>query len=350
MHTSFSLNGNSNPVFIKLIIALLGVIILFILNISFGNVFIDPFEALRSAIGLRVDNDSLHVIVNEYRMPQAITAFIAGSGLSIAGLIIQTLFKNPLSGPSVLGISSGASLGVAIVLLFFGSLDVFNPFTNISSSLLIVLAALIGSGIILFVILFFSKFLKSNISLLIIGLMFGYLTSSVVGILNLFSSANNVKSFVVWGLGSFSGVNWDSLPFFSIVWLLGVFLSFLVIKPLNSFLLGERYAINLGVSISRNRFYFIFISSFLTAIITAYCGPIAFIGLAVPHLARSLFRTYDHQILIPAVILIGGFIALFCNLISRLPGSDYVLPINSITSFVGAPIVIWFIIRRGSKL
>lgn len=340
-------NSRMLRIWFQIILLVFGTFFFFGLNISFGTVWVPFYEILSLLGGAENVNRSWEIIIVNYRLPQALTAFFAGGGLAFAGLLMQTLFRNPLAGPSVLGISSGSSLGVAIlVLLFGGTIGSFGLAYNIAVSF----AALAGASIVLVAILALSRLIKSNVSLLIAGIMIGYLTSSVVGILNVFSEAQNIKSFMLWGLGSFSEVGWDNIPLFISFVLIGLISGLFISKPLNAILLGEHYAFYLGVNLETYRIIIILISGFLTAIVTAWCGPIAFIGLASPHLARAIFKTSDHKVLLPGVFLIGGLICLVCNLIARLPGSDSVLPINTITSAFGAPIVIWYIARNNIRM
>ncbi|MFA8450915.1 MAG: iron chelate uptake ABC transporter family permease subunit [Bacteroidales bacterium] len=344
-NTSSFLRRRKIRIWFRFVFIFIGIIFFFVLNISLGSVLIPPQGVLNSLLGFETASSSWPIIVLNYRLPQAITAFLSGSCLALAGLMMQTLFRNPLAGPSILGVSSGASLGVALLILFSGV-----GISGLAFNVALSFSALIGAGVVLIIILLLARIIKNNIVLLIAGIMIGYLTSSIVGILNVFSSAEDVKTFMLWGLGSFSEVGWKDMPVFSLSCVIGAVASVFVIKPLNAFLIGEEYARNLGVSLSVFRVIVIVIAGFLTAIITAWCGPIAFIGLAVPHLGRVFFKNADHKILLPGVFLLGGLIALICNLIARLPGSDGILPINTITSAFGAPVVLWFLIRRNVKM
>jgi len=270
---------------------------------------------------------------------------MVGASLSVSGLLMQTLFRNPLAGPGILGVSSGASLGVAVFTLLGGfGLNSVIGFLFVEMNLLV--AASIGSFLTLGLVLLFSNHIKNNVSLLIIGLMIGYLASSLIGFLQFISNQQQIHTFVLWGLGSFSTVSSKQIPILGFLSLLGIALSFLFIKPLNLLLLGENYASSLGINVKRTRFYLILIAGILTAVSTAYAGPIAFIGLAVPHLSRMLFKESDHKILLPGIVLVGIAIALSCNLISRLPGLDHAIPINTVTSMFGAPLVVYFIIKN----
>jgi iron complex transport system permease protein len=285
-----------------------------------------------------------HIII-ESRIPQTVTAILAGSALALAGLQMQTLFRNPLAGPSILGISSGASLGVALLTLGSGLGAGFlgSSFLN---ELSLNLAAFVGAFFILFIVLMAAKKVKNNASLLIIGIMVGYAVSSIIGLLNFVGQQGEVHAFVIWGLGSFANVQNSQLLLFTSLVIPALFLSILLMKPMNAMLLGEAYAQNLGVNLKQVRWQLILLSGYLTAIITAYAGPIAFIGLATPHLARLLFKSSDHKRLIPAVLMLGIVVSLSCNLVARLPLFEDVLPINVITSLFGAPLVIYLIIKR----
>ena len=336
-----------NKINISILISLIFVgILLFILNLFVGSVSI-PFSDLFNVLFGKELNPTVATIVLEYRFPQAVTALFAGAALSVAGLLMQTLFRNPLADPSMLGISSGAGLGVAITILFTGILGNTALSTmGIWSNLGISIAAFAGATMVLMLILSFSSRVKNMTTLIIIGLMISYLAGSLTDIMKFFSMKEDIHAFVIWGMGSFSAVGSSKLMFFSISIALGLFASLFMSKNLNIILLGDFYAENLGLNIRRNSLFIIFISGYLTAIVTAYCGPIAFLGLAIPHLARFIFKTSDHKILIPTVMLIGMIISLLCNLIARMPGFEGNLPINAVTAFIGAPIVIWVILRK----
>ena len=333
-----------NSVIIPFIILIVGMV-LFALNLLLGSVSI-PFQDFCQAV-FRSEDNTYRSIIMEYRMPQAITALLAGIGLSVSGLLMQTLFRNPLADPSILGISSGASLGVALVVLLAGSFSgIALSQSALWSTLGVSLAAFAGAFLVLLLILALSAKLRNMVSLILVGIMIAYIAGSITDVLKFFSQKEDVHAFVIWGLGSFSSVSKAQLPFLSITVIVGAILAFLLSKSLNLMLLGERYAENLGVNIRRCSMMTILVSGFLTAIITAFCGPIAFLGLAVPHLARFLFKSSNHFVLVPATALIGMDLALFCNLISRLPGFDGSLPINSVTALIGAPIVLWVIFSR----
>lgn len=320
-------------------------ILLFALNLRYGSVAIPWKEFWNALFG--GDTSTYRSIIVEYRLPQAITALLAGIGLSVSGLLMQTLFRNPLADPSLLGISSGSSLGVAFVVLLAGSFGGISVSTiSLWSTFGVTIAAFLGAFAVLLLILALSSRLKSMVSLVLVGIMIAYIAGSVTDILKFFSQKEGLHSFVIWGLGSFSNVSMAQMPFFAIAVAIGTIASFLLFKTLNLLLLGEHYAENLGVNIKRSSMLIILVSGFLTALITAFCGPIAFLGLAVPHIARFLFRSSDHKLLIPATAFLGMDLALFCNLIARLPSFEGNLPINSVTALIGAPIVLWVIFHR----
>lgn len=329
-------------------IVLLG-IVLFLMNLFVGSVTI-PFDDILDVLLKESDDSKLITIILNYRMPQAVTAMLAGAGLAVSGLLMQTLFRNPLADPSMLGISSGASLGVGIVILLTGAISgtavsSFGWWSTIGVSL----AAFIGAVAVLFLILAFNSRTKNMATLIIIGLMIAYVASSITDILKFFSQKEDIHAFVIWGMGSFSAVGTSKLGILSVSVLIGLVASVFLSKNLNVLLLGEMYAENLGLNIKRNSLIIILISGYLTAIVTAYCGPIAFVGLAVPHITRFLFKSSDHRLLIPMTMLIGMNLTLFCNVIARIPGFDGNLPINAVTAFIGAPVVI-AVILKGNKV
>lgn len=332
---------------LRLIIALFGLnMILFFANLVFGSIPIPFSEILETLVSPTAETESIsRLIILTSRLPQAITALLTGAALSVAGLLMQTLFRNPLAGPGILGISAGASMGVAILTLLGGasSLVLISSYLQQFS---IVIAAFAGAFSTLGLVLLFARFVKSNVSLLIIGLMIGYAVSSFIGFLQFISQEQQVHSFVIWGLGSFSQVSMHQMTLFAGLILSGIIASFFFVKPLNLMLLGEHYATNLGVNVKKLRVSLIVIAGLLTAVATAYTGPIAFIGLAVPHLSRMIFKTSEHKILLPGIILTGMAIALGCNLIARLPSLEQAIPINTVTSLFGAPLVIWFLIKN----
>lgn len=319
-------------------------LLLFVMNLCFGSVSIPMKEIWAAAFC--GEEATYRAIVLDYRLPQAITALLAGIGLSVSGLLMQTLFRNPLADPSLLGISSGSSLGVALVVLLGTATGLSVSTLSLWSTFGVTVAAFVGAFAVLLLILALSSRLRSMVSLVLVGIMIAYIAGSVTDILKFFSQKEGLHSFVIWGMGSFSNVSKAQLPFFAIAVLAGAIGSFMLFKTLNLLLLGERYAENLGVNIKRSSMLIILASGFLTALITAFCGPIAFLGLAVPHIARFLFKSSDHKLLIPATAFIGMDLALFCNLIARLPYFENNLPINSVTALIGAPIVLWVIFHR----
>lgn len=315
------------------------------INISFGSVFI-PFRDIFSVLlGDESIKDSWRIIILDFRIPKAITAILVGSGLSISGLLMQTLFRNPLAGPFVLGISSGASLGVAILILGAGFLGGVLGDVTISSWSLAVAASL-GSAMVLFAVILAANKVRNTMSILIIGLMFGSLSAAFISVLSYFSEASKIQQYIFWGFGSLGNLSWEELIVFTIIFTIGIIGILRVIKPLNGLLLGENYAKSLGINIKLSRNIILIITSLLTGVITAFAGPIAFIGLAVPHITKLVFKTSNHKILIPAVAIVGAIILLVCDLIAQLPTSEFTLPINAITSLFGAPIVIWLLIRK----
>ena len=324
-------------------------IVLFALNLLIGSVNI-PWSDFVKAV-FHGEATTYRAIILDYRLPQSITALLAGIGLSVSGLLMQTLFRNPLADPSILGISSGAGLGVALAVLLTGSLSGMSlAHFGFWSTIGISTAAFVGAFLVLLLILALSYKLKNMVSLILVGIMVAYIAGSVTDMLKFFSQKEDVHTFVIWGMGSFSSVGKAQLPYLAVSVLLGIVGAFLLSKVLNLLLLGERYAENLGVNIKRSSMLTILVSGFLTAIVTAFCGPIAFLGLAVPHIARFLFKSSNHKILVPATAFIGMDLALFCNLIARLPGFDGNLPINSVTALIGAPIVLWVIFHRQKAL
>lgn len=320
-------------------------IVFFVLNISLGSVSI-PFEdILKSLSGGIASKESWQTIILNFRLPKAITAILVGSGLSICGLLMQTLFRNPLAGPFVLGISSGASLGVALLILgssIFGGVFLSIAFSNWA----LAIAASLGAFLVLSSVIIAANRVRNTMSILIIGLMFGSLTSAVISVLAYFSEAEQIQQYMFWSFGSLGNLTWSELSVFGIIYILGLFGTFSVIKPLNSFLLGENYAKSLGINIKKSRNIILLITSLLTGVITAFSGPIAFVGLAVPHIAKMLFSTSNHKILLPASAIIGAIVLLICDVIAQLPTSEFTLPINAITSLFGAPVVIWLLIRK----
>ena len=319
--------------------------VLFASNLLLGSVSIPAEHIVRILLGDTSEKASWRYIILESRLPQAITAMFCGASLAVSGLMLQTIFRNPLAGPSVFGINSGAGLGVALVMLFLGGgLSVGS--LQFSGFAAVLIAAFFGALAVMAVIFFFSTLVRSHVMLLIIGIMIGYISNSAISLLNFFATDEGVKSYMVWGMGSFGGVSMANMPVFASVTLLGLFGALLLIKPLNALLLGDRYAENLGVNILRVRNWLLIVTGLLTAVTTAFCGPVAFIGLAVPHIARLLLTTDNHRVLLPATILCGAVVALICNLICFLPGESGVIPLNAVTPLIGAPVIIYVIARK----
>ena len=328
------------PVAFYMLLIMASIFLFFFLNLVLGSVSI-PLRAVWNILwGTGNESVIWQNIIWKSRVPQALTALVAGAGLSVSGLQMQTVFRNPLAGPSVLGISSGASMGVAFVVLLSGSLGgVALSKLGFMGEIALTIAAIAGSLSIMALIVFVSQKVRGNVTLLIIGVMIGYIANAVIGVLKFFSVEEDIRAYVIWGLGSFARVSGDQMTLFICIMVVLLPLSFLLVKTLNLLLLGDAYARNLGVNIKRARLLVITCSGVLVAIVTAYCGPIIFLGLAVPHLCRGMFRTSDHRILMPASLLAGASLALVCNLIARMPGFEGALPVNSVTALVGAPVV-----------
>lgn len=338
---NFSFKNKSKNISILLS---LSIFILFLSNIFFGSVSIPIQETWNILMG-KADADSpWRYIIIESRLPQALTALLAGAGLAISGLMLQTAFDNPLAGPSILGITSGASLGVAIVMMSMGGMVTAGTLT-IGGYMATILSAFIGSIFIMGLLLLFSNILKNNLLLLITGIMLGYITTSVISLLNYTTTEQGLQSYTLWGLGNFNGVSWEKMPFFCITMVLGIGTALSLIKPLNALLLGNQYAENLGVNLKRVRNLLLFSTGLLCAIVTAFCGPISFIGLAVPHIARLMLHSNNHRSLMPITLLYGSAIALFCNLLCTLP-KELVIPLNAVTPIIGAPVIIYVICSK----
>ena len=325
---------------------LVTIVVLAIINLFVGSVKIPVADICRILMG-----DESHEIwtniIWKSRLPQVLTAIAAGAGLAVSGLQMQTVFRNPLAGPSVLGISNGSALGVAFVILLSGKIGgVALSRLGYIGDAAISIAAIVGALAVMLLIVWIAQKVKGNVTLLIIGVMIGYLANAIIGVLKFLAPEEDVKSFVVWGLGSFSRVSGDEMILFVILMCVLIPLSFLLVKPMNILLLGDRYASNLGLNVQRARMLVIVSSGVLVAIVTAYCGPIMFIGLAVPHLARAIFRSSDHRVLMPATALCGAVLALVCNFIARMPGFEGALPVNSVTALVGAPVIASVLFRR----
>ena len=311
-------------------------VLLFLLNLVTGSVRIPITDALQILFGKLSTQQSWNHIVLESRLPQAVTALLGGAALAVSGLQLQTLFSNPLAGPSILGISDGANLGVALAMLYIST----------TSYITTIFAAFVGAAVILAIIIWFSHKVRNNVMLLIIGIMVGYLASSLISILNFNASADKVHQYVMWGMGDFGSVSMDKLPWFVSFTAAGLIGALLLVKPLNALLLGDSYASNLGINVRRSRLAILLTTGILTATVTAFCGPISFIGLAVPHIARLSLGSSDHRHLLPVTILIGSSIALLCNMFANISTTGGALPLNALTSIVGAPVIIYVIMNR----
>ena len=328
----------------KFILLGFSLVVFFVLDLVIGSVKI-PFEEFINIFTGEEVKASWQYIILDFRLPKAITAILAGASLSVAGLLMQTLFRNPLAGPFVLGVSSGASLGVALYIMGGSFLMSSMAISSISNTGIII-SAVLGALAVMFLVITAGLKLKNNLTLLIVGIMFGSLTSAVVSILQYFSTAENVQRFVVWTMGSLSAVSMEDIAYIAPLIIIALIACIALQKPLNTLLLGENYAKSLGTDITKIRLFLIVITGILAGIITAYTGPIAFIGIAIPHLARNLFKTSNHSVLIPSVILIGSVFMLACDIFSQMPGNSSTLPINSVSAIFGAPVVIWIIMKR----
>ena len=330
-----------------ILLLLTAIILMVVVNLLVGSVSLPVADVVGALLGDDTVNEISRNIVIQSRLPQALTAIVAGAGLAVSGLQMQTVFRNPLAGPSVLGISNGSALGVAFVVLLSGRVGgvALSRLGYLGEAAMSV-AAIAGALLVLALIVWIARRVKGNVTLLIIGVMIGYMANAIIGVLKFLSPEEDVKAFVVWGLGSFSRVSGDEMLLFVVIMCVLLPVSMLMVKWMNVMLLGDRYATSLGLNIGRARLWVITCSGVLVAIVTAYCGPIMFIGMAVPHLARALFRTSDHRILMPATALCGALLALVCNLIARMPGFEGALPVNSVTALVGAPIIAMVLFRR----
>lgn len=322
-------------------------ILLFMLNITIGSVNI-PLKAIWHILcGSTDEKATWQYIILQSRIPAAITALLCGASLAVSGLMLQTSFNNPLAGPSIFGISSGASLGVAIVMLLFnGSLS--TDILTLNGFIAVISGALCGSATVIIILLLLSKKIRNNVALLIVGIMVGYLSSAAISIMNFFASEQGISSYVMWGMGSFNNVSIEHLPAFTTATTLCIALSLLLVKPLNALLLGDRYAANLGINAQRTRTLLLLLTGIQTAVTTAYCGPVAFIGLAVPHIARLLLHTDSQSSLMPCTIITGGLVALLCNLLSTTPATGSIIPLNAITPIIGAPVIIYIVVKQRS--
>jgi len=345
----FHLQFKNHRTKIAFILAILGVTLAlaFLVSIWIGSVPIPFRDVWRIITGGQPQKESWLKIILDFRLPKSITALLVGAALSVSGLQMQTLFRNPLADPYTLGINSGASLGVALVILGFGSAgSVLLAGLGLVGDLSLALAASMGAGIVLILVLIIGQRVRSPITLLILGLMFGYAASALVSLLIYFSLPERIQTYTTWSYGSFSGVTWSQLWIMIPMIIFGLSMAFLLPKSLNALLLGEDYARSMGLNLKRTRFFILLGASILAGAVTAFCGPIGFIGVAVPHLARTILNTSDHKVLLPAVTLLGGIVALIADVIAQMPGSQYVLPINVITALFGAPFIIWIIIQQ----
>lgn len=315
-------------------------------NLLIGSVNIPVADVLRILAGNSADNEIWTNIIFKSRLPQTVIAVMAGAGLAVNGLLMQTVFRNPLADPSVLGVSSGASLGVACVVLMSGIWGQALSRLGYIGDVAVTIAAIAGAMAVMALIVFISGRVRGNVTLLIIGVMIGYVANAVIGVMKFFSVEEDIRAYVIWGLGSFSRVSGDQVQVFAAMMCVLLPLSMLLVKTLNLMLLGQSYARNLGLDVKRSRLLVISTAGILTAVVTAYCGPVMFLGLAVPHLCRGMFSTSDHKVLMPATMLCGAALALCCNIIARMPGFEGVLPVNSVTALVGAPVVISVLYRR----
>lgn len=321
------------------------VVLLAVANLLWGSVSIPMSDVVGALTAGSVSSEGTRFIVVESRLPQMITALLCGPALAVSGLLLQTAFSNPLAGPSILGINSGASLGVALVMLGGGGSVISGAF-SVSGFVVVIAGAFCGALLVMGLLLALSTVIRNHLMLLIAGIMLGYVTSSAISLLNFFSTAEGVHSYMIWGLGNFGGVSLSQLPWFAGCCIVGLVIALLLTKPLNALLLGPRYAENLGFSIRRVRHWLLLATGLLTAVTTAFCGPVAFIGLAVPHMARLLLGTSNHNHLLPATMLLGSAVALVCNLACVLPSEGGILPLNAVTPVIGAPVIIYVLIHQ----
>lgn len=322
----------------------LSIVALFTANLLWGAVKIPVADVFQILAGGEARRASWEFIIVQSRLPAALTALLAGAALSVSGLMLQTAFRNPLADPFVFGVNSGAGLGVALVMLAFGGTIVAGAF-SLYGFIAVMVGAFVGAMAVMGVVFLFSTMVKNGVMLLIVGIMTGYLASSAISILNFFATEEGVRSYMLWGMGNFGGVSLGQMPMFATVVVVGLAASLALVKPLNALLLGERYARNLGVSVRGVRRWLLVVTGLLAAVVTAYCGPVSFIGLAVPHAARLLLRTDDHRLLLPATILCGSAVALLCNALCTLPGELGTIPLGAVTPLIGAPVVIYIIVR-----
>lgn len=340
-----SLNLGMNPLLLSSLVLIL--LLVFLLSLALGSVNIPLDQIVRVLLGGEADKRAWADIILKFRLPKALTAALAGAALGISGLMMQTFFRNPLADSFILGVNSGASLGVSLVVLASGTVGTtLIAGIGLSGDLALAAAASVGAGITLLVVLFIARRIHSPMTLLVLGLMFGYLTSALVSLMLYFAVPERTKVFINWSFGSFGGVTWGQMPIFAPAVLVGLALAFVMAKSLNALLLGETYARSMGLNVWRARLGIITATALLAGAVTAFCGPIAFIGVAVPHLCRSLFRASDHRVLVPSTLVMGAIVAQVAALLAQMPGSDLILPLNAVTSLIGAPVVIWVILRQ----
>ena len=326
----------------SIILLALVLLTLFLANIAMGSVSISISEIITALFG-KGENSTFDQIIWQFRIPKAVTCILAGATLSLSGLLMQTLFRNPLAGPDVLGLSSGASLMVAIVILAGQSASLFFIATNAWA---VAIAASVGAALVFLFVMALSNYIKDNASLLIVGLMIGATTASIVGVLQYVSRAEDLQAFMIWTMGSVGATGWSEILVLFISTIIGSGIALYFMKSLNGWLLGDNYATSLGINIKHSRFWIVTATSLMAGAVTAFCGPIAFVGLAVPHLIRLIIPSTNHKVLIPAVMIGGAILLLFCDILAQLPGSTQILPLNAVTSIIGAPIVIWMIIKN----
>ena len=339
------LNLGLRPTLFVLLIG--GLLVIFVLSLAIGSVEIPLDQIITTLLGGEAERSAWTNIILKFRLPKALTAMLAGMALGVSGLMMQTFFRNPLAGPFVLGISSGASLGVAIVVLSAGTMgSVLIAGLGLTGDLLLTLSAGLGAGFTMLIVLLVATRIRSSMTLLILGLMFGYLVSALVSLLLYFAVPERIQAYINWTFGTFSGVTWDQMPILAGTVVVGLAIALPLTKSLNGFLLGENYARSLGINVSRTRIAIVSSTAILTGVVTAFCGPIGFIGIAVPHLCRSLFNTSDHRLLMPGTVLMGAIVALIASLIAEVPGNNLVLPLNAVTALIGAPVVIGVILRQ----
>lgn len=336
----YFIRKNKSRIFIMLILLL---IVAFIGDIFTGNAPISISEAWNALLGTS-GNEIIDEIIRNYRLPKAVTAIIAGTALSVSGLLMQTLFRNPLAGPDVLGVSAGAGLGVALLTMLSGT--AVYPFISALGGMAQIIAAIAGAAIVLILILAVSARIKDSVTILVLGMIFGYVTSALITVLQSYADPDSLKVFVTWTFGSLGDVTWDKMPILILLVAIGIIAVFIIQKALNSLLLGENYALSTGLNVKRARVIIITISAVITGAVTAFTGPIAFVGVVIPHFARSFFGTVNHKTILPATILLGSILMLVCDLASQLPISNRTLPINAVTALFGAPMIVWIVLKR----